>query len=100
MAEVDIDPFDDHDKTDAQPDETGETIPLILGVVGGESLGNQNVDKKHCLAEPGRARKFSEKYKLKNCTNYYIIKHTKGWNLICTCSKLTKMRDYILRGNL
>ena len=29
----DIDPLGDHDKTDAQPDETGETIPLIPGGV-------------------------------------------------------------------
>ena len=31
IADVDIDPFSDHDKTDAQPDETGETISLIPG---------------------------------------------------------------------
>ena len=37
MANIDIDPFSDHDKTDAQPDETGETVPLSPGgvVVGG-----------------------------------------------------------------
>ena len=33
MAEVDIDPFGDHDKTGTQPKETGETIPLIPGGV-------------------------------------------------------------------
>ena len=39
MADVDIDSFSDHDKMDAQPDETGETIPLRPGgvVVGGGS---------------------------------------------------------------
>ena len=31
MADIDIDPFNNHDKTDAQPDKTGETIPLIPG---------------------------------------------------------------------
>ena len=38
MADIDIDPFGDHDKTDAQPDETGKTIPLNprgIVVVGG-----------------------------------------------------------------
>ena len=28
MADIDIDPFGDHDKTDSHPDETGESIPL------------------------------------------------------------------------
>ena len=28
MADVDIDPFSDHNETDAQPDETSETISL------------------------------------------------------------------------
>ena len=35
MADVDINPFGDHNKTDAQPDESGETIPLIPGGVRG-----------------------------------------------------------------
>ena len=35
MAEVSIDAFGNHDKMDVQPDETGETIPLIPG--GGEA---------------------------------------------------------------
>ena len=41
MADVDTNPFGDHDKTDAQPDETGETIPLNPGGAGEELLGNQ-----------------------------------------------------------
>ena len=37
MADMDIDPFSDHDKTDAQPD-TGETIPFTPeGVIEGGS---------------------------------------------------------------
>ena len=37
MADIDIDPFSNY-KTNAQPDETGKTIPLYPGgVVGGES---------------------------------------------------------------
>ena len=35
MADIDIDPFGDYDKTNAQPEETGETIPPNPGAVGG-----------------------------------------------------------------
>ena len=31
MADIDIDLFSDHDKTDSHPDETGESIPITLG---------------------------------------------------------------------
>ena len=37
MADVGTDPFDDHDKTDSHPDETGETIPLNQGGAMGGS---------------------------------------------------------------
>ena len=33
MANVDIDPFGEHDKMDAQPDKTSETIPFTPGRV-------------------------------------------------------------------
>ena len=33
MADIYIDPFGEHDKTDAQLDETGETIPFTPGGV-------------------------------------------------------------------
>ena len=33
MADIDIDPFGNHDKKDEQPEETGETIPLNPGGV-------------------------------------------------------------------
>ena len=35
MADIDIDPFSDHDKMDAQPDEMGKTISLTTGGVRG-----------------------------------------------------------------
>ena len=36
MADIDIDPFGDHDKLDAQLNEPwGETVPLTPGVVRG-----------------------------------------------------------------
>ena len=35
MADVDIDPFDDHDQTGLHPDNTGENISLPLVTPGG-----------------------------------------------------------------
>ena len=36
VADVDIDPIGNHDKTDSHPDDTGENIPLNPGgVIGG-----------------------------------------------------------------
>ena len=43
MADVDIDPFGDHDKMDVQPDEMGKIIPLNPrggGVGGGVEGGS------------------------------------------------------------
>ena len=37
MADVDVDTFGDHDKTDSHPDDTGETIPLKPGGAMGGS---------------------------------------------------------------
>ena len=38
MADVDTDPFGEHDKTDSYPDKTGQTIPLTPGgAMGGSS---------------------------------------------------------------
>ena len=38
MADIDIDPFGEHDKTDKHPDETGENFPLDPGrTMGGSS---------------------------------------------------------------
>ena len=56
MADVDIDPFVDHDKTDSHPDDTSERIPLPPVTPGGGStsedpLRNQNMNKKHHLED-------------------------------------------------
>ena len=40
MADVDIDPFGENDRTESRTDETGENAPL-------SRLGNQNKKKKH-----------------------------------------------------
>ena len=38
MADVDIDSFGNHDKTDAHPDEAGENVPLTPGgAMGGDT---------------------------------------------------------------
>ena len=37
MADIDIDPFGEHDKTDSHPDDTGEAIPLPLVNTGGST---------------------------------------------------------------
>ena len=50
MADVDIDPFGDHDKTDSHPDDIGENIPLPPSTPGGRSTWEPlNESKKHCL---------------------------------------------------
>ena len=49
MADVDIDPFSNHNKTDAHPDETGELFlsPQEEEELRENQLGNQNANKKH-----------------------------------------------------
>ena len=50
MANVDIDPFREHDRTELRTDETDENIPLAP--VGGGSTWDQNeVNKIHHLEE-------------------------------------------------
>ena len=74
MAEIDIDPFSDHDKMDAQPD---ETVKLSLSAQEEEDLlVNQN--KKHCLVEQASGRKFSENM-LKGCIKRYLNAWVKPW---------------------
>ena len=50
MADVDTDPFGEHDKTESRTDdhtETGENIPFTpVGEEEDHQLGNQNVSKK------------------------------------------------------
>ena len=51
MADVDIDPFSNHNKTDSHPDETGESIRFTQGGAMEDLLGNQDKNKKHHLEE-------------------------------------------------
>ena len=59
MADVDIDPFGEHDKTDSHPDETGEIFLLPQEERWEDLLGNQNENKKHHLE---RERVLGEKF--------------------------------------
>ena len=43
MADIDIDSFGEHDRTESRTDETGENIPLIPA---GGQLGNQTEESK------------------------------------------------------
>ena len=46
MADIDIYPFGEHDRTESRPEEPmGEDIPLTPE----DHLGNQNMNKKHHL---------------------------------------------------
>ena len=70
MADVDIDPFGEHNNTDSHPDDTGENIPLPPVTPGG--LENQNTNKKRRLeGERVSGEKFSEN-KLKDCIKSYL----------------------------
>ena len=56
MADIDIDTFGQHDKTDSHSDETGETIPLTPeGVMGGGSAW-----EPECKQETSFGRKSHE----------------------------------------
>ena len=55
MADIEIDPFGEHDRTESRTDETGKNIPFTP--VGGEiNLGTR----------PRRARNFSQRRVSKN----------------------------------
>ena len=68
MADVDIDPFGDHAKTDSHPDE-GENIPLTPGggVIGGSTWEPES-EQERLFRE---MRNFS-KSTLKGCTKSYL----------------------------
>ena len=65
MADIDIDPFGDHEKTYAQADETGKTIPL-----NPRGVGEATLEPEHKQGTSHR-RKTQEsdpqKCRLKNC---------------------------------
>ena len=64
MAGIDTDPFGEHDKTDAHPDQTGKNIPLTPGgVMGGGSTWEPECNQE---TSPGGKSTFSPlKYHVK-----------------------------------
>ena len=56
MADIDLTPFSDHDKTDTQPDKTGEIIPLNKKGVGGATWEPEHEQKKSFGGKTQRTR--------------------------------------------
>ena len=70
IADIDIDPFGEHDKMDEHPDE-GETIAFTPGgVIEGGSTGNQK--EKQRSEEEKLSQPDSKKYGLKDCIKSYL----------------------------
>ena len=82
MADIDIDPFSSHEKTDSHPGETGENIPLTPGGGGGGSSWEPEPEQETSLGGKTHESKISKKNVLKSCTNYYLTKRIKDWNLV------------------
>ena len=57
MADIDIDPFGEHGKTDAQLDETGENIPLNPGGVMGGSTWQTEREQETSVQRRENSRK-------------------------------------------
>ena len=75
MADIDIDPFGEHDKTDSHPDETGETIPLKPG---GEVMGGSTWEPEYEQETSFRGMSLRTEV-LKNTSKHYIKSYLKAW---------------------
>ena len=51
MADIDIDPFGEHDRTESRTDERGENISLSLVTPGGRSTWEPERKQEHHLEE-------------------------------------------------
>ena len=69
MADVNINPFSDHDQTDSYPDETGKNIPLTPG---GGVMRRSTWDKKHHCEEGKLKKEGSLILTLTVCTRSYL----------------------------
>ena len=94
MADVDVDPFEEHGKTDETTDEAFPLTPR------GESTWEPEREQETSFGGKSHESEISKEKKLKNCTNYQVIKYIKDWNLVWTCSNLAKMVNYIIEGTL
>ena len=64
MADVDTDPFGDHNKTNSHPDDTGETIPLNPGgaMGGGSSWKPEREQETSFGGEKTQERRLTDSY--------------------------------------
>ena len=60
MADVDIDPFGEHDRSESRPDETGENIPLTP--VGGGSTWEREREQETSLGRESQRTKVMKDY--------------------------------------
>ena len=60
MADVDIDPFGEHDRSESRPDETGENVPLTP--VGGGSTWEPEREQETSLRRESQRTKLMKDY--------------------------------------
>ena len=96
MADVDINPFGEHDRTESRPDEN-IPLPPVTPVERGSTWEPERNQETSFRGE-SRAGVLYKEYLVGEI--YEVIKHIKDWNLIWACSNLMKMVDYITEGNL
>ena len=62
MADVDIDLFGEHDKTDLHPDDTSENIPFPLVNLGGESTWESEHEQEMSFGGRAQERRHTDFY--------------------------------------
>ena len=102
MADIDIDPFGDHDKTDSRPDETGENIALTPegGMWEENALGNQKANKKHHSEERKLKKEGSLTLMLTVCTRSYLSIIGQPWMPLITTTLNAMVRDCTLEAGM
>ena len=90
-----------------RPEEpTDENIPLdpvTLGLSRGGSTWEQEQETSfggHSAPLHGGTSLLHKEYLVGEIYELIGNKNITDWNLICTCSNLVKMKDYIIKGNL
>ena len=77
MADVGIDPFGEHNKTDLHPDDTGESIPLVNP--GGESTFEPEHGQETSFGGGKTQEKGSPILMLTVCTRSYLSIIAEPW---------------------
>ena len=78
MADVDIDPFEEHESRPEEPTDTGENIPLIPGG-GGRSTWEPEHEQETSFGGTSRTSVLHKKYLV---GEIYELIGIKDWNLI------------------